>query len=71
MSAYGRWREAEEQKFEAWWKEFVGKGWLVRYVGPREFLRAVAPRDAEEVDLARNAALNAWMKAKWKEAPDD
>jgi hypothetical protein len=72
MSAYGRWREVEEQKFEAWWKKFLAKGWLraLKKLDDGTIL-TIEPRDDNEVGLAHDAALNAWMAAKWKEAPDD
>ncbi len=71
MSKYGRWREAEEQLFEAWWKEFLAKGWLVLHTQGDGSWSAVEPRDDNEVAMAKNAAINAWMKAKEGEAPDD
>jgi hypothetical protein len=67
MSAYGRWREAEEKKFEAWWKQFLANGWLVHYTTTdREPVK-----DEREIALAHTAAINAWMKSKEHEAPDD
>jgi len=32
---------------------------------------SIEPRDDNEIGLAHDAALNAWMAAKWKEASDD
>ncbi len=71
MSNYGRWREMEEQRFEAWWKWFIARGWLFRYSGFPMQPERIEPRDAGEIEMAHNAALNAWMKAKEREAPDD